>query len=86
VGPEPVGRSKHHGNEQNASCAIHYAPGLIYTAERHPAAPFVALKFLTEWLAKDPAALERFQREAQAASALNLRQAASVYRRKRKQP
>src|ERR1700681_2836288 len=32
VGPEPVGRSKHHGNEQSASCAIHYAPGLIHTA------------------------------------------------------
>src|SRR6266481_7191467 len=32
VGPEPVGRSKHHGNEQSANCAIHYAPGLIHTA------------------------------------------------------
>src|SRR5271163_3829366 len=32
VGPEPVGRSKHHGNEKSASCAIHYASGLIHTA------------------------------------------------------
>src|SRR5271165_1599122 len=32
VSPEPVDRSKHHGNEQSASCAIHYAPGLIHTA------------------------------------------------------
>src|SRR5207237_3540740 len=32
VGPEPVDRSKHHCNEQSASCAIHYAPGLIHTA------------------------------------------------------
>jgi hypothetical protein len=32
IGPKPVGRSKHHGNEQSASCAIHYAPGLIHTA------------------------------------------------------
>jgi len=30
--PEPVGRCKHHGNEQSASCAIHYTPGLIHTA------------------------------------------------------
>jgi len=32
VGPEPVGGSEHCGNEQSASCAIHYAPGLIHTA------------------------------------------------------
>ena len=32
VGPEPVGRSEHHGNEQSSSCTIHYAPGLIYPA------------------------------------------------------
>jgi hypothetical protein len=32
VGPEPIGRSKHHDNEQSASCAIRYAPGLIHTA------------------------------------------------------
>jgi hypothetical protein len=32
VSPEPVGRSKQHGNEQSASRAIHYAPGLIHTA------------------------------------------------------
>jgi hypothetical protein len=30
--PEQVGHNKHHGNEQSANCAIHYAPGLIHTA------------------------------------------------------
>ena len=32
VRPEPVGDSKHHGNEQTVSCAIHHSSGLIHTA------------------------------------------------------